>query len=207
MLWRRRSRTGNQDLKVAEARFRQARAVIRVNRAAQFPTITTQPGVSALRDSDHRPFFPANQSATGDFVLPFDLSYEVDLWGRVRKTVNAAREEAQAVAADRETARLSLEAELAMDYFELRSADAQKRILDDTVKALYAAALAAHARESVPKGGDNPLRSRMSLRRKRSSIRRAFRTPTPMWNGRNWSTRSPSSSERRPPFSACPRRR
>ena len=125
----------NQDLKAAEARFREARAMIRVNRASEFPTITTQPGVSTLRDSAHRPFFPANEPATGDFVLPFDLSYELDLWGRVRKTVAVAREEAQATAADLETASLSLHAELAMDYFELRSADAQKQLLDDTVKA------------------------------------------------------------------------
>lgn len=125
----------NRELRSAEARFRQARAIVGVNRAAQFPTLTTQPGLTALRDSSNRPFFPANRGATGDFVLPFDLSYELDLWGRVRKTVAAAREEAQATAADLETARLSLHAELAIDYFELRSADAQKQLLDDTVKA------------------------------------------------------------------------
>jgi NodT family efflux transporter outer membrane factor (OMF) lipoprotein len=68
-------------------------------------------------------------------VLPFDLSYELDLWGRVRRSVAAAREEAQASDADYATAKLSLEAELALDYFELRSADAQKQLLDDTVKA------------------------------------------------------------------------
>jgi NodT family efflux transporter outer membrane factor (OMF) lipoprotein len=125
----------NQSLKVAEARFRQARAIIGVNRAARFPTITTQPGIVSLRDSAHRPFFPPNLSPSGDFSLPFDLSYEIDFWGRVRRTVAAAREEAQATAADLETARLSLHAELAMDYFELRSSDAQKQLLDDTVKA------------------------------------------------------------------------
>jgi NodT family efflux transporter outer membrane factor (OMF) lipoprotein len=125
----------NQDLKAAEARFRQARAMIRFNRASEFPTISTSPSITSIRDSSNRPYFPQNINATGDFVLPFDVSYEVDLWGRVRHTVNSAREEAQATAADLETASLALHAELAMDYFELRSADAQKQLLDDTVKA------------------------------------------------------------------------
>jgi NodT family efflux transporter outer membrane factor (OMF) lipoprotein len=71
--------------------------------------------------------------------LPFDLSYELDLWGRVRRTVAAAREEAQATAADLETALLSLRAEVALDYFELRSADAQQQLLNDTVNAFSAA--------------------------------------------------------------------
>jgi NodT family efflux transporter outer membrane factor (OMF) lipoprotein len=130
----------NQDLKAAEARFRQARAMIRFNRAAEFPTISTAPSITSLRDSQHRPYFPVVPSATGDFVLPFDVSYEVDLWGRVRRTVTAAREETQATGGDLATATLSIQAEVAFDYFELRSADAQKRLLDDTVMA-YTAAL------------------------------------------------------------------
>jgi NodT family efflux transporter outer membrane factor (OMF) lipoprotein len=127
----------NQTLKVAEARFREARAAIRFNRAAQFPTISTAPSASYVKSSDFSPNFPSKiqQSSKGDFVLPFDLSYELDLWGRVRRSVAAAREEVQATAADYETAKLSLEAELALDYFELRSADAQKQLLDDTVQA------------------------------------------------------------------------
>jgi len=127
--------SGNQDLKVAEARFRQARAMIRVNRAAEFPTISTGPGISSLRDSKNTPYFPLTPAATGEFVLPFDFSYELDLWGRVRRTVNASREEAQATAADLATATLSIQAELAFDYFELRAADSQQRLLDDTVRA------------------------------------------------------------------------
>src|SRR5713101_793855 len=127
----------NQNLKVAEARFREARAAIRFNRASQFPTISTAPSASYVKSSDFSPSFPSKiqEASKGDFVLPFDLSYELDLWGRVRRGVAAAKEEAQATAADYETAKLSLEAELALDYFELRSADAQKRLLDDTVKA------------------------------------------------------------------------
>lgn len=127
----------DQDLKVAEARFRQARSAIRFNRSAEFPTISTAPGISNERLSVNRPYFSrsAANNGTGDFVLPFDLSYEADLWGRIRRNVTAAREEAQASAADLETASLSLHAELAEDYFEVRSADAQKKLLDDTVKA------------------------------------------------------------------------
>jgi NodT family efflux transporter outer membrane factor (OMF) lipoprotein len=127
----------NQNLKVAESRFRQARSMVRFNRSAEFPTISTSPRVVNERESANQPYFPASQvnNGTGAFTLPFDLSYEVDLWGRVRRTVSASREEAQASAADLQTANLSLHSELAVDYFELRSADAQKQLLDDTVKA------------------------------------------------------------------------
>jgi NodT family efflux transporter outer membrane factor (OMF) lipoprotein len=127
----------NQNLKVAEARFRQARAMIRFNRSAQFPTISTSPSIANERISPNSPYFPSSQAnnGTGAFTLPIDLSYEVDLWGRIRRTVSASREEAQATAADLQTANLSLHAELAVDYFELRSADVQEQLLDDTVKA------------------------------------------------------------------------
>jgi NodT family efflux transporter outer membrane factor (OMF) lipoprotein len=126
---------GNQDLKIGEAHFREARAMIRLNRASEFPTISVGAGIDSLRDSSHTPYLSSRISPTGDFTLPFDVSWEVDLWGRVRRTVNAAREEAQASAADLASARLSIQAELAFDYFELRSADAEQRLLDDTVKA------------------------------------------------------------------------
>ena len=127
----------NQNLKVAEARFREARAAIRFNRASQFPAISTGPSANYVKAPGLSPNFPSKvqEASTGDFVLPFDLSYELDLWGRVRRGVAAAREEAQATAADYETAKLSLEAELALDYFELRSADAQEKLLHDTVRA------------------------------------------------------------------------
>jgi len=126
----------NQNLKAAEARFREARALIGYARAAEFPTIGVSPGISSLRDSPNQPYFPLpNSHSTRDFQLPLDLSYEVDLWGRIRRSVVAAGEEAQASAADLETVKLTLHAELAIDYFELRSADAQQRLLDETVEA------------------------------------------------------------------------
>ena len=127
----------NESLKIADARLHEARAALRFNRASQFPTVSTSPSANYVKNSDFSSSFPSKiqQASKGDFVLPFDLSYEVDFWGRVRRIVAAAREEAQATAADYETAKLSLEAELAVDYFELRSADAQKSLLDDTVKA------------------------------------------------------------------------
>jgi NodT family efflux transporter outer membrane factor (OMF) lipoprotein len=132
----------NQTLKIAEANFRQARTAIRFNRAAEAPTIGTSPSISAIRQSANQPYFPASlaNSGTGEFTLPFDLSYEIDLWGKIRRSVTAAREEAQASAADLETARLSLHTELAVDYFEVRSADAQEQLLNDTVAA-YSKAL------------------------------------------------------------------
>jgi NodT family efflux transporter outer membrane factor (OMF) lipoprotein len=142
----------NQTLKVAEARFRQARALVGFSRAAEFPTVSVAPSIESLRDSRHHPYFSSTKT-TGDFVLPFDLSYEVDLWGRIRRTVTAAGEEAQATAADLATAGLSLHAELALDYFDLRSADAQKQILDDTVKA-YSEAL--QLTENRASGGAAP---------------------------------------------------
>jgi NodT family efflux transporter outer membrane factor (OMF) lipoprotein len=129
--------SSNQNLKVAEDRLREARAIIRFNRSEEFPTISTSLSIANERDSANQPYFPASlaNNGTGAFSLPVDFSYEVDLWGRVRRTVSASREEAQATAADLQTAALSLHAELAVDYFELRSADAQKQLLDDTVTA------------------------------------------------------------------------
>jgi NodT family efflux transporter outer membrane factor (OMF) lipoprotein len=128
--------TANQNLKAAEARFRQARAMIGYQQASEFPTLTVNPSAESLRYSGHQPYFTlTHPSPTGQFQLPLDLSYEIDLWGRIRRGVTAAREEAQATSADLETARLSLHAELAIDFIELRAADNQQKILDDTVAA------------------------------------------------------------------------
>ena len=135
----------NQNVKVAEAHFRQARAMIGFFRAGLFPTVTAGASAASVRNGALSPFSTSSVGAssgtspggksTGEFLLTGDISYEIDLWGRIRRSVTAAREEAQATAGDLETARLSIQAELAFDYFELRSADAQQRLLNDTVKA------------------------------------------------------------------------
>jgi NodT family efflux transporter outer membrane factor (OMF) lipoprotein len=125
----------NQSLKAAAARFREARAQIRINRADLYPTIGASPSTIGERYSATRPYFNSSSANGGvaDLQLPLDISYEIDLWGRVRRNINAAKEETQASAADLATAKLSLQAELAIDYFELRSADAQRKLLSDTV--------------------------------------------------------------------------
>ena len=90
----------------------------------------------------------------GYLNLPIDLNYEIDLWGRIRRAVGQARAQAQASATDIETSRLSLRAELAMDYLNLRSVDAQRQLLGDTVKA-YQASL--QLTEDRYNGGASPL--------------------------------------------------
>jgi NodT family efflux transporter outer membrane factor (OMF) lipoprotein len=126
----------NQSLKIADSRYRQARAMVGVARSQLFPTITGGVTTQSTEDSQFEPFFAAkNPSPEGLLETPFDLSYEVDLWGQVHRMVSAAREEAQATDGDLETVSLSLHAELALDYIDLRSADAQQRLLNDTVKA------------------------------------------------------------------------
>jgi len=146
----------NQTLKEAEANFRAARAAVRFNRASEAPTIGAAPSIGAVRDSNNQPCLNISGANTGDgnFILPFDLDYEIDLWGRVRRTVTQAGEQAQASAADLETSRLSLHAELAVDYFDLRSADAQRKLLDDTVKAFQSALQLTEDRYN---GGASPL--------------------------------------------------
>ena len=126
----------NQNLKAAEAQFRQARAALRYNRADYYPTVTAGLSGTRTRVSANRP--PPNSIFNGitenDFVLPVDVSYEADVWGRIRKNVESYREQAQASAADLATINLSMHADLAVNYFQARSLDAQEQLLNDTVK-------------------------------------------------------------------------
>jgi len=125
----------NQNLKAAEAQYTQARAVLRYYRADYYPSIGAGAAATRNRISDNRP--PGHLSSNGatynDYQIPVELSYELDVWGRVRKTVESQREQAQASAADLATINLSLHAQLAMFYFQARSLDAQEQLLNSTV--------------------------------------------------------------------------
>ncbi len=130
--------TANQTLRQADANLQAARAQIRINRSLLYPTVGVAPFAGAQRESASQPFLSQAAQGTigagsGNFLFPADVSWELDLFGRIRRTIEASREESQATAADLANIRLSLQAELATDYFELRAADAQRRLLEETV--------------------------------------------------------------------------
>ena len=125
----------NQNLIAAEAQFRQARALVRFARAGYFPTATGGASVIRSRQSATLGQRPVAQGPLTDYTLPLDLSWELDVWGRVRRTVEANEASAQASAADLEAVRLALQAELVSDYFELRGLDAERQLLENTISA------------------------------------------------------------------------
>jgi NodT family efflux transporter outer membrane factor (OMF) lipoprotein len=126
----------NQSIALADANFRAARAVVKQSRSEYFPTVTTSPSIVNQQQSSAT---STSNFASGRkfslYSLPFDASWEPDLWGRIRNTVRVSANEAQATAGDLQNIRLSVEAELAFDYYQLRALDAQKALLDSTVVA------------------------------------------------------------------------
>jgi multidrug efflux system outer membrane protein len=135
----------NQDIKLAVARVEQAEAGARYARSFLFPTISLGASASRTREAQNRPNNGINGSTNGkpatynDFQLPAFLSYEVDAWGRVRSSLNAARATEQATAADLRFVRLAVEANVAMDYYSLREIDAERDVLDATVREMQSA--------------------------------------------------------------------
>ena len=126
----------NQNVAQAEAQFRQARALVQAARAAYFPTVTVGVGITRSAPSATAGSSTARNNQTfTEHSLPVDVSWELDVWGRIRRTVESSQATAQASAADLEAATLSARAELAQDYFQLRSLDAQKQLLDNTAVA------------------------------------------------------------------------
>lgn len=126
----------NQSLKVTISEYTQAHAMVQYQRANYFPFLSAGAGVTRLRESENRAtYFNGITNQYNDFSLPLNVSWEPDVWGRVRRTVQAARENAQASAGDIVNVQLILQAELALDYFQMRGLDAQQYILDQTVAA------------------------------------------------------------------------
>jgi multidrug efflux system outer membrane protein len=133
----------NQTIKVAAARLEQARASAAVQIATQFPVLSTSPSTQRQRLSGNRPAssnFPVKSPVSqANNVLPFTVGYEVDLFGRRRRSIEAAQASYQASAAELENVRLVITAELAGDYFTLRQLDTEIGILNRTVDALQKA--------------------------------------------------------------------
>ena len=123
----------NQSLKVSEARYRQAQALTQSARASYLPTISANASSTRSRAASARS--AGNNDIASNYNLTANAGWELDLWGRIRRTVESNDANAQASAADLESARLSLQSELATSYFQLRVNDAQKQLFADTIVA------------------------------------------------------------------------
>jgi len=133
----------NQNIASAAASFLAARALVKEARSQLFPTVTTNPSITTSRPSATKSSGATAAgskaspvSTTTDYLLPFDATWQPDLFGRVRNTVRSAAYGAQASAADLENTRLTVQSEVASDYFQLRGQDALQKLLDSTVAAL-----------------------------------------------------------------------
>jgi outer membrane protein, multidrug efflux system len=129
----------NQSLTAAQDRLAQARAQARIASSAYFPTVSTDPSGLRERFSGNRPLEGASPAQVRTdtenlFTVPFSVSYELDLFGRVRRTMEAANASLQGSAADLENVRLVLTAELAADYFNLRESDREAGVVRESVE-------------------------------------------------------------------------
>ncbi|MDB6055087.1 MAG: transporter, hydrophobe/amphiphile efflux family [Verrucomicrobiales bacterium] len=124
--------TGNQDLKAAVARVDQSRASARVARSQFFPNITLDPSFQRQKYSPNQ--IPSFGNVTANtLTAPVDLSYEIDLWGRIKRGFEGARAEAGATVAAWQNVLLTLQADIAQTYFSIRSADAEIATLSGTL--------------------------------------------------------------------------
>lgn len=123
----------NYDLRAAMARVVEARAASRSVRSQYYPVITLDPSVIRSRTPAGRPGNNSGASVVTTTQVPFDLSYEIDVWGRVRRSVEASDAQARATAADFGVVLQTLTADVAQNYFTIRSLDAQEKILSHTI--------------------------------------------------------------------------
>lgn len=127
--------TANQELKAAAARFRQARELVNIAQSGLFPHLGLGGSYARQRSSANSAKSVGGPGVTvNDFYIPFDLSYEVDLWGRVRRDLEAGRADQQASLANLENARLSIQSELAADYFTVRALDSEINLLRTNIE-------------------------------------------------------------------------
>ena len=127
--------SANQNVQAAEARFRAARATVAQYRSSFFPVVSANGDFSRARTSENVLHKSTAGLTLNDYLVQADASWEPDLWGRVSRSVEGAKAQAQASAADTQGVLLSMQAELATDYFELRGLDQERQLLDDTIKA------------------------------------------------------------------------
>jgi multidrug efflux system outer membrane protein len=128
--------TNSPDIRAAFERVQQSRAIARISRADLLPGLAVDATATRSRVSPNRPADPGSTTrayTANDFVLPLDLSYELDLWGRVRRSFRASREQAQASAAAYQNLLLSLQADVAQTYFMIRSIDLDRRVVAQTI--------------------------------------------------------------------------
>jgi len=152
-----RAAEANPDLRAAVARVSQARAIARLTESQFYPTISLDPSVSRTRFAEDRPVSPtvrpASYSAT-DIRIPLDLSYEIDLWGKIRRSFEAATALAEASVASYETIRLTLHADVAAGYFALRAIDADRSVLRRTLELRREALRLAQTRLRLGAGNE-----------------------------------------------------
>ena len=128
--------SANQSLAAARDRLDEARSLARVASAPLFPTLSADPSAARIRYSGNRPesLAPTAPITQGLYQIPFALNYEVDLFGKVRKNLEAANANLQGSAADLQNVQLVLSAELAADYFNVRELDAETQVVQESVE-------------------------------------------------------------------------
>lgn len=125
----------NQNVKIAEAQYRNATALVAEARSSLFPVATLAPGVTRGNRGSSGSTSSLNSKASTQYSLTGSATWDVDVWGQIRRQIESATAGAQVSAADLANARLSAQATLATDYFDLRAEDSLAKLLDDTVAA------------------------------------------------------------------------
>ena len=131
-----RCATANQSIAAALQAYQQSHDLVREARSSLYPTIAIGASASRNRISNSRPLRPSNAAQDyWDFLIPLNISWEPDLWGRVRRQIESNSALAQATAADLANTQLSLQGLLAVSFFQLRGIDLQAQLLQSTSTA------------------------------------------------------------------------